>query len=74
MAVIPGRNPVALIAYYLLGLPAIICGIIGIVNFNANPEIAGKGHAISGIVLGLLGPFVGIVILWLLGGAMWFLT
>ena len=75
MAVIPSQNPIALVAYYLgilslvpflgfvLGLPALICGIVG-----------GKGHAWTGIVLGVLGPFIGIGILILLGVVMWFLS
>ncbi|MGO8690788.1 MAG: hypothetical protein ACLQLG_14285 [Thermoguttaceae bacterium] len=66
MAIIPGKNPMALLAYYLgvfslipclglvLGLPAVLLGILGISAANRNPEIQGKGHAITGLVLGLL--------------------
>lgn len=76
MPLIPGQNPLAMIAYYLgifslipffgcaLGLPALICGIIGMVKANANPEIGGKGHALTGIVLGVVGPFVVLGALW----------
>ena len=55
-----------ILAYYLgvfslipclglvLGLPAVLLGILGISAANRNPEIQGKGHAITGLVLGLL--------------------
>jgi uncharacterized membrane protein YkvI len=66
MAIIPGRNPMALVAYYLgvfsfipciglaLGIPAIILGILGISAANRNPEVQGKGHAITGLILGII--------------------
>lgn len=68
MAVIPVKNAPALIGYYLgvaslipmLGLvpalPAIICGLFGIRRAKLTPEAAGMGHAISAIVMGILGP------------------
>jgi hypothetical protein len=74
MPIIPEKNPISMIAYYLgifslipclgavLSLPAIICGIIGMVNANKQPEIGGKGHAITGIVLGIVGQVVWILI------------
>ncbi len=67
MALIPTKNPAALIGYYLgvatlvpffglvTALPAIICGIIGIVQGNKDPSIGGGGHAITAIILGLIG-------------------
>ena len=74
MALIPAKNPSALIGYYLgvgslipllgfvLALPALICGIIGVVKSNSNPEVGGKGHAITAIVLSIVGPFAWIVL------------
>ena len=71
MAMIPAKNPTALIGYYLgvfslipffgvlLGLPALVCGIIGFVHANKHPSAQGKGHAITAIILGILGPAVG---------------
>ena len=66
MAIVPDRNPMALIAYYLgvfsfipclglvLGIPAIVLGVLGISAANQNPEVQGKGHAIAGLVLGII--------------------
>ncbi len=68
MAIIPAKNPMALIGYYLgvgslvpvlgllVALPAIICGVVGVVKANANPQVGGMGHAITAIVLGIVGP------------------
>src|ERR1019366_682865 len=61
---IPLKNPKALIAYYsavfslvpcftpLLGPLAIILGILGLNECKRNSHLPGKGHAITGIVLG----------------------
>lgn len=72
MPIIPEKNPISMIAYYLgifslipclgavLSLPAIICGIIGMVNANKEPQVGGKGHALTGLLLGLFGqPIIG---------------
>lgn len=68
MALIPTKNPMALVGYYLgvgslipllglvLALPALICGIVGVVKAKASPEIGGMGHAITAIVLSIVGP------------------
>lgn len=68
MALIPAKNPLALIGYYLgvgclipvigfvLALPALICGVIGVIKAKSNPEIGGMGHAITAIVLSIVGP------------------
>jgi hypothetical protein len=65
-ALIPYKNPKALIAYYtgvfslipflglLLGPVALVFGILGKRYANANPRAKGGGHAIAGIVLGAL--------------------
>ena len=45
----------------VLGIPAIICGFIGLKRYKENPVIAGVVHAWIGIVLG-----GGITLLWLL--------
>jgi len=62
--VIPYKNPAALIAYYcgifsiipcfgvLLGIPAVVLGIVGLVQRRKNPVIKGAVHAWIGIILG----------------------
>jgi hypothetical protein len=62
--VIPYKNPPALIGYYLgvfslipcvgflLGIPALILGIIGLKKANAAPGSKGKAHAWTAISLG----------------------
>ena len=78
MPIIPTGNPMALVGYYLgvgclipcvgavLVLPAIICGIIGVVKANSNPQAGGMGHAITAIVLGLFGQLVWVVLYYIL--------
>ena len=68
MALIPAKNPMALIGYYLgvgslipligfvLALPALICGIVGVAKAKADPQVGGMGHAITAIVLSIVGP------------------
>lgn len=63
---IPGKNPHALISYYLglfslfpclgffLAVPAVILGFMGLKRHRLNPEIHGKGHALTGIICGLI--------------------
>jgi Domain of unknown function (DUF4190) len=63
-SLIPYKNSSALISYYLgvfglipfIGIPmaitAIILGIFGLKHHKEHPESKGKGHAITGIVLG----------------------
>ena len=70
MPLIPTGNPPALIGYYLggaslsplvgifPGLPAIILGGVGISKAQANSSAGGMGHAITAIVLGLIGVLV----------------
>jgi len=65
MALIPDKNPKALIGYYLgfvallpcigfpFSIPAIILGIMGLQYSHKHPEAQGGGHAIVGIVLGV---------------------
>ena len=62
--VIPYKNPAALTAYYLglfsllpclgflLAIPALILGIIGLRKRNQNPAIKGTVHAWIGIIMG----------------------
>jgi len=64
--IIPARNPQALIGYYvgvfslipclalLLGPAALILGVLGLKAQKANPNLPGKAHAITAIVLGAL--------------------
>jgi hypothetical protein len=64
--IIPYKNPLALIAYYLgifglipcfgpvLALPAVVLGILGLRKHKQNPLIRGVVHAWLGIVLGFL--------------------
>jgi hypothetical protein len=60
---IPYKNAFALLAYYtgifgmfpcvpVLGIAALIFGIIGLRNYNRDPSIKGVVHALIGIVLG----------------------
>ena len=63
---LPTKNMPSLISYYLgvfglipiLGIPlsiaAIIFGYIGLKRFKANPTPGAKGHAMTGIVLGVV--------------------
>jgi len=63
---IPYKNPPALIGYYLgvfamipciglvFGIPALICGIIGLKKAKQSPVSKGKGHAWTAIILGSL--------------------
>lgn len=81
MALIPTGNPMALVGYYLgvgslipvlgavLSLPAVICGIIGVVKANSNPQAAGMGHAITAIVLGLFGQLIWVALYFILVAA-----
>ncbi len=81
---IPYKNPLALIAYYLgvfafipcagllLGPAALIVGIMGIRYRNKHPTAGGLGHAITGVVLGSLTTLAnwGIVLLMTVGASM----
>ncbi len=72
--VVPFRNVPALAAYYcgvfglipircfVLGPIAFILGIFGLVKKKKNPQVHGTGHAIAGIVLGLIDPILWIVL------------
>ncbi len=63
---VPYRNGPALAAYYcgvfglipflgfLLGPIAMILGVIGIMKKKKDPRVHGTGHAIAGIVLGVI--------------------
>jgi len=77
-SVIPYRNPMALVAYYLgifsliptlgllLAVPAIILGVLGLGRSRRNAQAKGKTHAWVGIATGLLsivGHGVGLVML-----------
>ena len=73
--VIPYKNPAALIAYYcgifsiipclglLLGIPAVILGIIGLVQRRRNPVIKGAVHAWIGIIVGGLMSLLWIIVI-----------
>ncbi len=64
---IPYNNPKGLLAYYLglfsfipclglvLGPAGIILGVLGLRYSSAHPEARGAGHAIAGLVLGIIG-------------------
>ena len=68
---VPLKNGLALASYYcgvfslipaigfILGPVAIVLGILGINKAKKNPRVAGAGHAITWIVLGIIG-----IILW----------
>ncbi len=62
--IIPYKNPMALISYYLgiaslipcfgaiLGIVALVLGILGLRAYKANPKVHGVVHAWIGIVMG----------------------
>lgn len=65
------KNGAALWAYYLgvfsivcflLSIPALICGILGVKFANEHPEAKGKAHAWVGIIIGGIG-----TLLWIFG-------
>ena len=72
---IPYRNAQALWAYYLgifslipclgipLGISAFILGILGLKYSKTHPQAKGKGHALTGIILGGLCGLANIVLL-----------
>ena len=81
---IPYKNPLALVAYYvgvfavipftglLLGPAALVLGIMGIRYRNKHPTAGGLGHAITGVVLGSLTTLAnwGLALLMLVGAGM----
>jgi Domain of unknown function (DUF4190) len=76
--VVPYRNGAALAAYYIgvfglipilgfvFGPLAFILGIIGLVKARKSPQAHGTGHAIAGIVLGVIDPLLWIVLLFVM--------
>jgi hypothetical protein len=74
MNIIPTKNPLALIGYYLgvlalvpfaglvLAIPSVICSIIGLLAATKNPHLGGAYHAVAGIVLSGLGLFVTVAV------------
>ena len=76
--IIPYKNGMALGAYYcgvfglipflgfLLGVVAIVLGFLGLQAASRRPKAGGKGHAIAGIILGVidlaLWPIVGLAL------------
>lgn len=77
--IVPYRNGMALAAYYcgifglipilgfVLGPLALIFGVLGLIAARKNPDAHGTGHAVAGIILGIIDP-----VLWLvLGYLMW---
>ncbi len=81
--IIPYRNPPALIGYYLgvfslipfvgvlLGVPAIILGIVGLVKRRRDPKSRGAAHAVVAITLGVLGIVITIGLVALIGAMNW---
>ncbi|MGI8981913.1 MAG: hypothetical protein ACR2FY_21995 [Pirellulaceae bacterium] len=53
----------------ILALPAIICGIVGVIKANSTPPAGGMGHAITAIVLGLFGQLVWVALYMILVAA-----
>jgi hypothetical protein len=74
---VPYRNGPALAAYYtgvfglipllgfLLGPIALVLGIVGLVKARRDPKAHGTGHAVAGILLGIIDPFLWIAIWYL---------
>jgi len=83
-ALIPTKNPNALIAYYLgvfslipclgliLAIPALILGLKGLKFANEHPETKGKAHAWVGIIMGALFTLIwgGLIIMALVSAVM----
>ncbi|MFZ4777798.1 MAG: DUF4190 domain-containing protein [Terrimicrobiaceae bacterium] len=44
---------------FLAGLPAVICGHVGLSRIKRNPSLGGKGMAIAGLVTGYIGTVIG---------------
>lgn len=40
---------------FLAGLPAVICGHVGLARINRNPALDGKGMAVAGLITGYIG-------------------
>jgi hypothetical protein len=69
---IPYKNSAALIAYYLgvfsllggiiLGLPAVVLGVLGLKYAKLHPEARGKAHAWTGIILGALMSLISVAV------------
>ncbi|HEV8579765.1 MAG TPA: DUF4190 domain-containing protein [Thermoanaerobaculia bacterium] len=70
---IPYKNTMALTAYYLgifsivcglvLGLPALVLGILGLKHAGQHPEARGKVHAWIGIILGSFTTLVSLAVI-----------
>lgn len=70
---IPTKNPLSLWSYYcgiagllpflgtLPAIAAIVTGILALRKYRENPTPGAKGHAITGIVLGSVELFIGLV-------------
>jgi hypothetical protein len=81
-SLIPYHNVRALLAYYfgvfglipgiglLLGPAALVLGILGLSYAKNNPRAKGMGHAITGIVLGILDMYNWVILLLILVGAL----
>jgi hypothetical protein len=79
--IIPYHNPLALAAYYcgvfslipglalLLGPIAVILGILGIRSARVHERAGGIGHAITGLVLGILTTIANVVVAFIFGRA-----
>ncbi|HXG12041.1 MAG TPA: DUF4190 domain-containing protein [Gemmataceae bacterium] len=73
--IIPYKNPKALLAYYfgvfglipcvgaILGPAALVLGILGLRYVRQHPTAHGTGHAIAGIVLGIIDLYNWVIIL-----------
>ena len=46
---------------FLAGIPAVICGHIGLSRIKRNPSLGGKGMAIGGLVTGYIGTIIGTI-------------
>jgi hypothetical protein len=72
---IPTKNPQALLSYYIglfsllpcvgaiMGPAAIWLGAIGLAQVKQNPNLHGKGHAITGIICGTIFGLLNIALL-----------
>jgi hypothetical protein len=56
----------------ILSILAIIFGGIGMGRTSRNPELSGKGMAITGLVLGIVGLLVTVLLLAMLSTFLWY--
>ena len=52
------------ITFFVLSIPAVVCGHIALAKFKRNPNQHGKGMAIGGLIIGYAGLLIGVNLAW----------